>query len=148
MDRRLTLSRYSTSHAKPPPCRFGTALRYPSLRRKLLGRLWNCGGALSKPRSCFRKLCGLTVDALVARPMLKGLVNLGGGQCTGASPEPRGSSSRTKIVSTVCHPESVGMRTARFGPMTSVTRTWPSGRLHGHDSQRRVRRRTLHMYNS
>jgi len=53
---RLTPSRYSTSHVRSSPCRFGTALRYSLPRRQLLSCLGNCGEDVSRSRSCCRGL--------------------------------------------------------------------------------------------
>ena len=40
---------------------------------------------------------GWAHDGCLARQMLKGLVNLRGGRCTDASPEPRGSSAKVPM---------------------------------------------------
>jgi hypothetical protein len=97
---RLTLSRYSTSHAKSSPCRLGTALRYPSLRRKLLRCLWNCGEALSKPWSCFRASGGLMMDVWLDQ-CLEGLGESAGGdvQMPRLNLEARGGGPEGKLGS-------------------------------------------------
>ena len=71
-------------------CRFGTALRYASLRRRPLRRLWNCDEVLSRPWSCFRTLCVLMMDIWLGQC----LENLREGRRTDASPEPAGSSAK------------------------------------------------------
>ena len=113
-------------------------------------------------------------DGHLARPMLRGLVNLGRGGCTGASPEPGGSSSRTKIVSAGCHPESVGIYCEQRGwshdkrhsntavgwivrPSNCAPASSPQGvgaarnkvqnRARDSQNNRATRRRTLHIDN-
>ena len=51
---RLTLPKYSTSHAKSSLLRHDSRFRYTFPPKKLLRPTWNCGESLSRSLSCCR----------------------------------------------------------------------------------------------